>query len=106
MSIFFVEGRASFADVEDEMVGNDDRRAGESPAGFSGVKFFHEVFLPEDFSSCGVEAKNVTPLAEGVNAIGIDGGSRAGAAFVVNRIEGRRVGVFPKLLAGFGVEGI
>jgi hypothetical protein len=43
-------------------------------------------------------------FAEGVDTIAVDGGSRAGAAFVIDGIEGAGVGMLPKLASGLGVE--
>src|SRR5688572_26121288 len=62
------------------------------------------MFFPDDLSARAIEAEKVAGLADGVNAIAIDGGRGAGAALEHVRVERLFVAMLPERLAGGGVE--
>lgn len=88
----------------DERTFEDKRGGGVTPSRLVTVEVIFEVNDPFLVASFKIVAAQAARFGEVVDEAFVDGRSRSGAAVVVFGGKGLAVGLFPKGLAGFGIE--
>src|SRR5512142_1264273 len=63
----------------DDVVAINERRFGVAPTGQRAAEIFHKLLAPHFLAIRGAETNQVTPLAEGIEEITVERGSRARA---------------------------